>query len=155
MRLSRGGSLRTFWHSRSPPLAPVAVRLRASLRRDAAYVIFDITAMAKSPDKPLVWLHGEVKTPPFTAEARVEVGFLLRRLQQGEVLGLPHSRPMPTVGGQCHELRINDVDATWRIVYRMDTDAVVILEVFRKKTSKTPTAIVRACKRKLKEYEDA
>jgi hypothetical protein len=25
--------------------------------------------MAESPDKPLVWLHGEVKTPPFTAEA--------------------------------------------------------------------------------------
>ena len=64
--------------------------------------------MAKNPGKPLVWLHGEVKTPPFTAEARVEAGFLLRRLQQGEVLGLPQSRPMPTVGRQCHELRIND-----------------------------------------------
>jgi hypothetical protein len=41
-------------------------------------------------DKPLVWLHGEVKTPPFTEEARIETGVFLRRLQQGENLGLPH-----------------------------------------------------------------
>jgi hypothetical protein len=29
-------------------------------------------------DKPLAWLHGEVKTPPFSKEARFEAGFLLR-----------------------------------------------------------------------------
>lgn len=45
-------------------------------------------------DKPLVWLRGVVKTPPFSALARLEAGFLLRRLQKGESLGLPHSRPM-------------------------------------------------------------
>jgi hypothetical protein len=38
--------------------------------------------------KPLVWLHGEVKTPPFSQEARIEAGVLLRRLQQGENLEL-------------------------------------------------------------------
>jgi hypothetical protein len=42
-------------------------------------------------DKPLVWLHGEVKTPPFSADARIEAGVLLRRLQRGEKLSLPHS----------------------------------------------------------------
>ena len=61
--------------------------------------------MTRTPDKPLVWLKGEVKSPPFTENARVEAGFLLRRLQQGELLALPHSRPMSTIGGQCHELR--------------------------------------------------
>jgi hypothetical protein len=60
-------------------------------------------------DKPLAWLHGEVKTPPFSQEARLEAGLLLRRLQQGESLGMPHSRPMPSVGVHCHELRIGDV----------------------------------------------
>jgi len=54
--------------------------------------------MARTPDKPLVWLHGQVKTPPFSSEARVEAGFLLRRLQRGETPGLPASRPMPAVG---------------------------------------------------------
>jgi len=27
-------------------------------------------------DKPLVWLHSEVKSPPFSQEARLEAGFL-------------------------------------------------------------------------------
>ena len=57
-------------------------------------------------DKPLVWLRGEVKTPPFGSDARIEAGFLLRRLQRGETLGLPQSRPMPAIGPGCHELRI-------------------------------------------------
>lgn len=34
-------------------------------------------------NKPLAWLYGEVKTPPFTPEARIEAGVLLRRLQRG------------------------------------------------------------------------
>jgi hypothetical protein len=58
--------------------------------------------------KPLVWLYGEIKTPPFSKEARVEAGTLLRRLQEGELLGLPHSRPMRSIGQRCHELRIRD-----------------------------------------------
>ncbi len=82
---------------------------------------------------------GEIKTPPFTASARLEAGFLLRKLQKGELLGLPHSRPMPSIGLRCHELRINDSQGTWRIIYRIDEDAIVILkEVFQKKTNQTP-----------------
>jgi hypothetical protein len=63
-------------------------------------------------DKPLIWFKGEVKTPPFSSDARIEAGILLRRLQDGEVIGLPQSRPMPSIGKSCHELRINDEDAT-------------------------------------------
>lgn len=59
-------------------------------------------------DKPLVWLKGEIKTPPFSAPARIEAGVLLRRLQRGESISLPHSRPMPGIGKACHELRIQD-----------------------------------------------
>src|SRR5215207_3370042 len=93
-------------------------------------------------DKPLVWLHGEVRTPPFSAEARVEAGMLLRRLQRGERLSMPASRPMSIIGRRCHELRIVDANQTWRIVYRVDPDAVVIAEVFSKKTATTPTAVI-------------
>lgn len=106
-------------------------------------------------DKPLVWLHGEIKTPPFSQVARLEAGYLLRRLQRSESLGMPHSRPMPSVGPGCHELRINDAGASWRIVYRAEPDAIVILEVFSKKTRKTPDAVIEACKRRLREYENA
>lgn len=104
-------------------------------------------------DKPLIWLHGEVKTPPFSQDARVEAGFLLRRLQSGEVIGMPHSRPMPSIGANCHELRINDVSASWRIIYRFDLDAILILEVFQKTTQKTPERVIAACKKRIKNYD--
>ena len=105
-------------------------------------------------DKPLVWLHGEVKTPPLSKDARVEAGYLLRLIQQGVSLSMPQSRPMPVIGARCHELRIMDGDSTWRIVYRTDPDAVVLLDVFQKKTSKTPNRVIQNCQKRLKEYTD-
>jgi phage-related protein len=104
-------------------------------------------------DKPLVWLHGEVKTPPLSTQARIEAGYLLRRLQMGEKLSLPHSRPMPAIGARCHELRIDDENKTWRIVYRIDADAIVILDVFEKKTPKAPREVIENCKRRIAMYE--
>jgi phage-related protein len=92
--------------------------------------------VAKAPDKPLVWLHGEIKTPPFSREGRIEAAVLLRRLQRGETLFLPHSRPMVAIGARCHELRIGDRDGTWRILYRTDPDAVVIADVFQQENSR-------------------
>ena len=96
-------------------------------------------------DKPLSWLHGEVKTPPFSKAARVETGFLLRRLQQGEKLAMPQSRPMPSIAARCHELRVNDEGRTWRLMYRIDTDAVLILAVFAKKTRRPRRRPTRSC----------
>ena len=106
-------------------------------------------------DKPVVWLHGEVKSPPFSAAARVEAGVLLRQLQGGEKLSMPHSRPMPAVGPRCHELRVPDETRTWRIIYRLDPDAVVIAEVFEKKTRVTPLRVIEVCQRRLRAYDDA
>ena len=107
----------------------------------------------KHAEKPLVWLHGEVKTPPLSGKARVEAGFLLRRLQNGETLSLPHSRPMPAIGTRCHEVRVTDENKTWRIVYRIDPDAIVILDVFEKKTQETPRHVIDNCQRRLRLYE--
>ena len=59
-------------------------------------------------EKELVLIAGEIKTPPFSVEARREAGRLLRRLQEGESLGMPHSRPMPSIGHGVHELRVRD-----------------------------------------------
>ncbi len=77
-------------------------------------------------DKPLVWLHGEVKTPPCNDKARVEAG---------------------------HWLRIRDENINWRIIYRIDPDAIVIVNVFKKKTQKTPRRIIDRCKERLKQYD--
>jgi phage-related protein len=106
-------------------------------------------------DRPLVWLRGEVKTPPFSPEARVEAGVLLRRLQRGERLSMPHSRPMPAIGPRCHELRVVDERTSWRIVYRIDTDAIVVADVFRKTTQATPKRVIDDCQRRLRLYDAA
>jgi phage-related protein len=66
---------------------------------------------------------------------------------------MPHSRAMPSVGVHCHELRVQNVDATWRIMYRIDADAIVILEVFDKKTSQTPKHVIDICKQRLRDYD--
>ncbi|MEX0662889.1 MAG: type II toxin-antitoxin system RelE/ParE family toxin [Balneolaceae bacterium] len=104
--------------------------------------------------KPLVWIKGKIKTPPFSKSARLKAGFLLRKLQISESVEMPDSRPMPIIGKNCHELRINDFNKTWRIIYHIDDDAVVILEVFVKKTQTTPTEIIDTCKKRLTRYKE-
>jgi len=108
-----------------------------------------------SLDKPLVWVSDVLKTPPLADDARIEAGYLLRLLQRGETLSLPHSRPMPIIGKRCHELRINDADKTWRIFYRIDGDAIVIPHWVGKKTNRTAKKDIELCKDRLKEYDSA
>ena len=108
----------------------------------------------ESAGKPLAWRAGEIKTPPFSQAARIEAGTLLRRLQLGENIGLPHSRPMPSIGPRCHELRIRDEDQNWRVTYRVDPDAIVIVDVFAKKTGRTPTSVIATCKARLRNYDE-
>lgn len=106
--------------------------------------------------KEVVWLAGEVKTPPFSKFARIESGSLLRQLQEGEFLSMPISRPMPSIGKHCHELRIHDSENSkeWRIIYRIDDDAVVVLDVFAKTTQKTPKQIIDNCQKRLNLYDE-
>lgn len=103
--------------------------------------------------KPLVWFRAEVKTPPFSLAARVEAGQLLRRLQHGENIAMPHSRPMPSIGSHVHELRINDQNQTFRVIYRIDKAAIVIVEVFSKKTPETPDRVIRVSQSRLAAYD--
>ncbi len=49
---------------------------------------------------------------------------------------------MSSIGSRCHELRINDENKTWRIIYRIDEDAIVVVDVFVKKTNTTPDSII-------------
>lgn len=95
-------------------------------------------------EKELVWLHGEVHTPPSSHEARIEVGHLL---------SMPLSRSLPILGARCHELRVQDQDVSWRVIYRIDTDAIVIADVFAKKTQTNPKDVLENCKRRFSQYD--
>ena len=110
---------------------------------------------SKPERKPLVWLQGEVKTPPFTFEGRQEAGMLLRLLQEGETLGMPHAEALPDVGPRCGALRVRDGGHNWRIMYRLDVDAVVVLDVYPKKKRKIPDEVIQRCKQRLNQYDTA
>jgi len=103
--------------------------------------------------KEVVWLHGRVKTPPFSEAARNAVGQFIRELQEGRPLALPHSRPMPEIGPRCHELRVEDRDHSWRIIYRIDDAHVVVATIFAKTTQETPEIIKRNCRTRLRRYD--
>jgi len=94
------------------------------------------------------------QNPPLSSRARIEAGHLLRRLQRGERQAMPHSRSLPSIGKGCHELRIEDSHAPWRVIYRIDADAIVILDVFSKKTQRTPKTAIEACRRRMKDYDE-
>lgn len=106
-------------------------------------------------DRVLVWLGDRVHSPPFSLAARIEAGKLLRLLQQGARIGMPHCRPMPGIGPRVHELRIQDEGHFWRIVLRIDPDAVIIAAVFAKKTARTPQSVIDRCRRRFTEFDRA
>lgn len=60
---------------------------------------------------------------------------------------------MPGIGRNCHELRIQDDVRSWRIVYFVDSIAIVILEVFAKTTNQTPKSVIDVCKARLSRFK--
>ncbi len=62
---------------------------------------------------------------------------------------------MPDIGRGCHELRIVDGSVNWRIMYHIAPDAIVILDVFAKKTATTPKSVILECRKRLTEFRRA
>lgn len=103
--------------------------------------------------KPVIWLGGAIKSPPFSEKARQWTGRLLEMVQKGKRLTLPDSRPMPSVGERCHELRVRDGDVDWRVIYRIDPAAILVVDVFNKTTQATPKHVIQTCQWRLKRYD--
>ena len=103
----------------------------------------------------MFWVHGEVTSPPFSEEAQKRTGDLLSDLQGGAFVPFPLSRPMPSIGPHCHELRVRDTDKTWRIIYIIHPQAIFVIDVFQKSTRETPQWIIENCRRRLRRIEQA
>jgi phage-related protein len=103
--------------------------------------------------KRLRILGGELKTPPMSHEARRLAGGCLRAVQDGGRVPPPVSKPLPSLGRRCHELRIDDGAVTWRVLYRVDPDVVLVGDVFAKKTERLPRHILAACRKRFAEYD--
>ena len=112
---------------------------------------------ARLVSKPLFVLHGAIKTPPMGSKARQTAGYLLREVQDGNLLSMPDSRPMPQIAADCHELRIDDHDLNtkWRVIYFIDDIAILVLEVFQKKTGETPEPVKKVCRERRTRYLNA
>lgn len=86
---------------------------------------------------------------------RIELGSALMALQRGFNLGMPHSRPMPTIGAGVEELRLRDQSGQYRVFFlRKAAAGIFVLSAFQKKTQQTPQAEINVAKRRLKEMLD-
>jgi phage-related protein len=75
----------------------------------------------------------------FPKEARIRLGKGLFRLQIGGRVGMPNSRPMPTVALGVSELRVKTQDGAYRAFYYTVTErGVLVFHAFVKKTQVTP-----------------
>lgn len=108
--------------------------------------------------RPIRWLTEDtIKTPPFGKVAREAIGTLLRIVQEGGRVTMPASKPMPVIGARVHELRVDDHEANahWRVIYRTDADAIIVVSWYDKNTQKAPQREIARAQRRLKEYDDA
>lgn len=101
------------------------------------------------PFVALVPLH----SPPLPEKVRRDAGHHLNRVQRGEFLAMPISRPMPSIGPGVHELRLSDRSGDWRIVYRIDEAAILVVDAFRKTTRRTELEAIRRSQARLAAYD--
>jgi phage-related protein len=73
----------------------------------------------------------------------------------GEQLGMPHSRPMPSVAAGVSELRVQGADGAYRAFYSTPSlEGILVFHAFVKKTRQTPAAEIELARKRLKELLD-
>lgn len=107
-------------------------------------------------EKPLARFKGvQVRTPPMGEKARREAGFLLGRIQGGEVLEMPQARALFSVAPGLYELRIREADKNWRVFYRVDQDRVLLIHQINKTTRTLPDKDKKLIVSRLASYDAA
>ena len=101
-----------------------------------------------------LWSELREKEDAFHFRSSIEAGVLLRQLQRGKSQRchlLDRCRPsaLDVMNWQSSQ----DQSKSWRILYRIDTDAIVILGVFRKTTQQTPLVSNRDSQAPFEKYD--
>ena len=101
----------------------------------------------------IVWNKKALKeVQNFPDIVKRELGYLLFRLQRGQSLAMPHSKPMPSGGKGCYELRIKGEDGAYRVFYLLKIeDEIIVFHAFKKKTQKTSLKDIDLGKKNLKD----
>jgi phage-related protein len=88
----------------------------------------------------------------FPGVIKNKIGKALFQLQQGEKIGLPLSRPMPSVAPGVEELRVKDESGIYRAFYfTRSVEGIFVSHVFAKKTMKTSPLDMELGRKRLKE----
>jgi phage-related protein len=91
----------------------------------------------------------------FPEEVRRELGKAIFDLQKGAILGMPLSKPIPSVGRGVDELRIKDRSGVFRVFYLSKrANAVLVFHAFQKKTQKTLQRDIELGQKRLEEMLD-
>ena len=77
-------------------------------------------------------------------------------LQMGELLGMPHSRPVSSLAPGVSEIRVRGEDGTDRaFYYAAHAEGIIVFHAFVKKTQQTPDSEIEIGRKRLKEILDA
>jgi phage-related protein len=88
----------------------------------------------------------------FPEEVRGDLADAIARLEEGHLLSMPLSRPMPSIGKGVHELRLKDRSGIYRVIYILaGAGSIYLLHAFSKKTQKTPQSAIELTKKRLKD----
>jgi len=100
--------------------------------------------------KEVVWLGNSKETlSEFPPAIREDLGFQLYRVQQGK---MPlRSRPMKSIGSGVFELKEQDHQGWYRVIYTIQVkNKIYVLHCFKKQSAKTPNADLELAKNRLK-----
>ena len=88
----------------------------------------------------------------FAKPIKRDIGELLLKLQFGISLGMPESKPMPSIYQGAYELRLKDAAGIYRVFYYLKSEqGILVFHAFTKKTQKTPKSEIEIGKKRLKE----
>jgi phage-related protein len=90
----------------------------------------------------------------FPEEIRGDLADALARLEAGQTLAMPLSRPMPIIGNGVHELRLKGRSGAYRVFYVLPGAGIVyVLHASQKKTQATPKNNLDLARKRLKELK--
>ncbi len=88
----------------------------------------------------------------FPGDVKQSLGKAIWELQKGVKLGMPLSKPMPSVASGVEELRVKDASGACRaFCYCRSALGILVFHAFQKKTQKTPKADIALGRKRLKE----
>jgi phage-related protein len=118
---------------------------------DKVSLIWDTLSVSTELNPIFMYAPTRKEIHSWPVNIKKDLGEILLRLQQGESVGMPDVRPMPTVAKGASEVRIKDASGIYRVFYIIQShQGIFIFHGFKKKTQQTPHSEIETAKKRLK-----